>query len=256
VDQAIAQHVAELIEDGSTLQLGVGSLPNAILNALSNHEDLGIHSGMIGDTVLDLVSQGVITGARKQIDPGLIVTGSAMGSTATYRRLSEAPVAIRPASYTHGPANLSKLGNLVSINSALEVDLVGQVGSESVGGRYLGAIGGQADFSRAAAQTGAASIIVLRSTNDTESAVRLALQDRRVATARADVDAIVTENGIAVLTGKTDAQRARALISIAAEQHRNQLAQQAVQHGLLPRTYGFSPSTNTDTPRGIHEMPV
>src|SRR5699024_12389919 len=147
-------------------------------------------------------------------------------------RLERALVVLRPASYAHDPGMLVQQRNLVTINSALDVDLVGQIGSESVGGRYLGAIGGQADFSRAAAQSGAASIIALRSTNGTESTVRLALQDRLVATARADVDAIVTENGIAVLTGKTDAQRARALISIAAEQHRNQLAQQAVQHGL------------------------
>lgn len=256
VDQAIARHVAELIDDGATLQLGVGSLPSAILNALSSHEDLGIHSGMIGDSVLDLVSRGVITGARKEIDPGVIVTGSAMGSSSTYQRLGEASVALRPASYTHDPANLSKLTNLVSINSALEVDLVGQIGSESVGGRYLGAIGGQADFSRAAAQSGAVSIIALRSTNGRDSTIRSILHDRLVATTRADVDAIVTENGVAHMTGKTDAQRARALISIAADQHRYQLTEQAIQHGYLPRIYGFSPSQNTATQRGSHEMPV
>src|SRR5699024_1969501 len=116
----------------------------------------------------------------------------------------------------------------VSINSALEVDLIGQIGSESVGGRYLGAIGGQADFSRAAAQSGACSIIALRSTNKTESTIRPKLEDGLVATARSDVDAIVTENGAAVLTGLTDAQRARALIAIAAEQHQEDLTAQAI----------------------------
>ena len=235
-DQAIAYHVAALIEDGSTLQIGVGSLPNAILSSLSEHKDLGIHSGMITDGVLDLLEKGVVTGAHKEVDQGLVVTGSAMGTSKLYEDLKEASVVLRPASYTHNPGNLAKLKGLVSINSALEVDLLGQIGAESVGGRYLGAIGGQSDFSRAAAQSGACSIIVLRSTNKTESTIRPTLQDGRVATARADVDAIVTENGAAILTGLTDAQRARALIAIAAEQHQEDLTAQAIANGLLPRT--------------------
>ncbi|MGW9552149.1 acetyl-CoA hydrolase/transferase family protein [Citricoccus zhacaiensis] len=233
VDLAIAGHVAGLIEDGSTLQIGVGTLPNAVLRALSGHRDLGFHSGMVTDGVLDLIESGVATGARKEIDTGVAVTGSALGSTDLYRRLGERQgrrqdggldVSFRPASYTHDPSVLSRLGSLVSINSALEVDLSGQVGSERVGGRFLGAIGGQADFSRAAALTGARSIIALRSTSRGVSTIRPELDGGLVATARADVDVVVTEHGAAVLTGLTERARARALIGIAAEEHRDGLA--------------------------------
>ncbi|GAA1365070.1 acetyl-CoA hydrolase/transferase C-terminal domain-containing protein [Arthrobacter rhombi] len=229
VDQAIAGHVAGLIEDGATLQVGVGTLPNAVLQALSGHRDLGFHSGMITDGVLDLIDSGAVTGARKEIDPGAVVTGSALGSANLYRRLGEpagqaCQVSFRPASYTHDPRVLSRLGGLVAINSALEVDLAGQVGSERVAGRYLGAIGGQADFSRAASLTGARSIIALRSTSRGASTIRPVLDGGLVTTVRADVDVVVTEHGAAVLTGLTERARALALINIAAEEHRDELA--------------------------------
>ena len=255
-DQAIARHVAALIDDGATLQMGVGSLPNAILESLSGHQDLGIHSGMIADGVLDLVESGVVTGARKEVDQGLVVTGSAMGTSELYQNLENAPVALRPASYTHSPTTLAQFEGLVSINSALEVDLIGQIGSESVGGRHLGAIGGQADFSRAAAQSGACSIIALRSTNKTESTIRPKLEDGLVATARSDVDAIVTENGAAVLTGLTDAQRARALIDIAAEQHQEDLTAQAIACGLLPRTVQLADPERREPKQRFHGVPL
>lgn len=237
VDRAIAGHVAGLIDDGSTLQLGVGSLPDAVLSALADHRDLGFHSGMITDSVLDLVESGVATGARKEVDPGLVTTGSALGSTALYDRLGpDGPVSFRPVSHTHHPAVLAQLRGLVSINSALAVDLSGQVGAERAGGRWLGAIGGQADFSRAAAQTGARSIIALRSTNQGASTIQTALDAGLVTTARADVDIVATEHGIAELAGATEAEIARRLIAIAAEEHREGLTQAAVASGVLPHT--------------------
>lgn len=225
VDKAIAALVAELIEDGDTLQLGVGPLPSAVLSALSGHADLGFHTGMITDGVLTLVEEGVATGARKEIDPGLVVTGAAMGSSALYKGIASIPVEFRAASYTHAPSVLSSLRSLVSINSAIEVDLLGQVGAELRAGIYIGAVGGQVDFSRAASLTGARSIIALRSTSAGESAIVPRLRGGVVTTARADVDVVVTEHGAARLTGCTVAERARRLIQVAAPEEREALEQ-------------------------------
>jgi acyl-CoA hydrolase len=229
VERAIAEHVASLVEDGDTLQMGVGSLPNAVLESLSGHVDLGFHTGMITDGVLALIEKGVVTGARKEIDPGLVVTGAALGSASMYDRLHEFPIEFRAASYTHDPAVLSRLRSLVSINSALEVDLLGQVGAEVSRGVHLGAVGGQVDFSRAAALTGSRSIIALHSEVRGASTITPVLQGGVVTTARVDVDAVVTEHGVAMLTGCTVAERARRLIEVAAPQHRERLSRSLVE---------------------------
>jgi len=227
VDLRIADHVASIIEDGATVQIGVGSLPSAVLDALSGHKDLGFHSGMIADGVLTLMEKGVMTGARKEIDPGVAVTGAALCSGPAYSRLPDFPVEFRPASYTHAPAVLSELRSLVSINSALEVDLLGQVGAELAAGVHIGAVGGQVDFSRAASLTGARSIIALRSTTGSgeqqRSTIVPALHAGVVTTARVDVDAVVTEHGVAMLTGCTVAERALRLVEVAAPEHREAL---------------------------------
>ena len=232
VDRAIAGNVASIVDDGSTIQIGVGSLPSAVLEALAGHADLGFHSGMITDGVLDLVERGVITGARKEIDPGVIVTGAALCSSEGYRRLGEHPVEFRPASYTHAPAVLSRLESLVSINSAIEVDLLGQVGAELARGVHIGAVGGQVDFSRAASLTGSRSIIALRSTvgsgERSQSTIVASLASGVVTTARVDVDAVVTEHGVAMLTGCTVAERALRLIEVAAPEHRAHLERSLV----------------------------
>ena len=223
IDVAIAGHVAGLVEDGDTIQIGVGALPTAILDGLSGHENLGFHAGMLTDGVLRLVSQGVITGRRKEIDEGLVVTGTAIGSADLYARLDEMPVEFRPASYTHSARVLARFSRLVAINSALEVDLTGQVGAEVAGGRYLGGIGGQADFSGAAARTGARSIIALRSRAGAESTIVAALRGVPVTTARADVDVVVTEHGVAHLRGCALSERPGRLAAIAAPEHRDKL---------------------------------
>jgi acyl-CoA hydrolase len=222
VDAAIAARVAALVEDGDTVQMGVGTLPDAIMDGLTGHRDLGFHAGMITDGVRRLVEKGVLTGRHKEIDPGVVVTGFAIGSAALYAGLDGMPVQFRPASYTHHPAVLSRLRRLVSINAAVEVDLTGQVGSEAAGGRYLGAVGGQADFSGAAARTGARSIIALRSTARGASTVVPALSGP-VTTARADVDVVVTEHGTAWLRGCPIDERAARLIAVAAPEHRDAL---------------------------------
>ncbi len=221
VELAIAAHVAGLIEDGDTIQLGVGALPTAVLDQLRTHRDLGIHSGMISDGVADLVDAGVITGARKEIDTGLVVTGAALGSERLYRRLEALPVLFRPVSYTHAARTLAGLRTLVSINSATEVDLTGQVNAETRRGHYVGALGGQADFSRAASATGARSIIALRSRSGGHSTIVPSIET--VTTSRADVDFVVTEHGIAALRGASLAVRARRLAEIAAPEFREDL---------------------------------
>lgn len=222
VDEAIAARVAGLIEDGDTIQMGVGTLPDAIMDGLAGHRDLGFHGGMISDGVLRLAEKGVLTGARKEIDTGYLVTGTAIGSAALYERLPRLPVLFRPPSHTHAPAVLAALRRLVSVNSAIEVDLTGQAGSEAAGGRYLGGIGGQADFSGAAARTGALSVIALRSTARGASTI-VAAFDGPVSTGRADVDAVVTEHGVAWLRGCPLAQRPERLIAVAAPEFRDAL---------------------------------
>jgi acyl-CoA hydrolase len=231
-EHVIGSLVAGLVEDGDTVQIGVGSLPDAVLASLSGHADLGVHTGMITDGVLTLVERGVVTGTKKEIDPGLVVTGTALGSTSMYDRLPGFPVEFRAASYTHDPTVLASLRSLVSINSAIEVDLLGQVGAELRGGVHIGAVGGQVDFSRAASLTGARSIIALRSETGGRSTISPALRDGVVTTARADVDAVVTEHGVAMLTGCTVAQRARRLIEVAAPRFREGLDRSLVEQGI------------------------
>ena len=227
VERMIAANVAAIVDDGATIQIGVGSLPAAVLEALTDHTALGFHSGMLTDGVLTLVEKGVIDGAQKEIDPGIVVTGAALCSTDGYGRLGDHAVEFRAASYTHAPAVLSQLTSLVSINSAIEVDLLGQVGAELARGVHIGAVGGQVDFSRAASLTGSRSIIALRSTVGSgereQSTIVPRLAGGVVTTARVDVDAVVTEHGVAMLTGCTVAERALRLIEVAAPEHRDDL---------------------------------
>ncbi|WP_040795740.1 acetyl-CoA hydrolase/transferase family protein [Nocardia higoensis] len=226
-DLAIAGYIAELIEDGDTVQVGIGSLGAAVHDALSGHRDLGVHTGMITDGVLELIDKGVVTGARKQIDAGRVVAGTALGSSELYGRLPELPVLFRPTSYTHAPQVLSQLSSLVAVNFAIEVDLTGQVGAEMSRGTYLGAVGGQVDFARAAALTGKRSIIALRSTVRGRSSLKATLDEGVVTTARADVDCVVTEHGIAHLRGQPLAERRRRLIAVAAPEFRDDLTRAA-----------------------------
>ena len=232
-DDRIAEHVAGLIEDGDTLQIGVGALPEAILRRLHGATDLGIHSGMIGDAVADLVEAGVITGARKPADRGLIVTGAAIGSQRLFDFLEgREDVLMRPVSYTHRPETLAGIGRLVAINGGVEVDLTGQVNAEVAAGRHVGAVGGQVDFLRGAAAGGGLGIVALPSVVAKGGATRIvAALSGPVTTARGDVDVVVTEHGVAHLRGLDLEQRAAALIAVAAPEHRDDLARAAAQRG-------------------------
>jgi acyl-CoA hydrolase len=176
---------------------------------------------MISDGVVELIDLGVITGDAKEIDRGVVVTGAALGSSALYERVGELGIQFRPASYTHSPQTLSQLRRLVSVNSAIEVDLTGQVNAERRHGTYVGAVGGQSDFSRAASLTGRRSIIALRSRSGSHSTI--VPSTRTVTTSRADVDVVVTEHGIAELRGHGFRERARRLAAIADPEFRAEL---------------------------------
>lgn len=229
VDRLIAAHIAELVDDGDTVQLGVGSLGSAVLDSLTGHQDLGFHTGMVTDGLMRLVENGVATGRRKELDSGQIVVGTALGSAPLYKRIPELPIRFRPTSYTHSPQILSQLTSLVSVNFAVEVDLSGQVGAELSGGVYVGAVGGQVDFTRAAALTGKRSIIAVRSTFRGRSTIKPRLDGGIVTTARADVDVVVTEHGAAHLRGCSIGERARRLVTVAAPEFRDALEKEISQ---------------------------
>jgi acyl-CoA hydrolase len=226
-DRAIAALVAGLVPDGATMQFGVGGTPDAVLAALGAKRDLGIHSGLIGDAVVDLVEAGVVTNARKPVDSGVTVTGAIVGTERLYRWAHRnATLLMRPVSYTHDPQVLSSFENFFAINAAIEVDLGGQINAETVNGAYIGAVGGQGAFARAgAAAPHGRSIIALASTAAGGAISRIVarLGDGVTSTPRADADLVVTEHGIADLRGATLRQRAERLIAIAAPAHREAL---------------------------------
>jgi acyl-CoA hydrolase len=178
---------------------------------------------MLTDALVELINKGVVTGARKEIDAGLAVAGTALGSADLYKRAGDFPLRFRPTSYTHAPQVLSQLRALVSVNFAVEVDLTGQVGAEISRGVYVGAVGGQVDFARAATLTGKRSIVALRATSRGTSTIKPTLAGGVVTTARSDVDAVVTEFGVAHLRGCGLSERATRLAAIAAPEFRDQL---------------------------------
>lgn len=213
VDLAVAAHVAGLIEDGDTIQIGVGALPDAVLSLLEDRRALGVHSGLISDQIIRLVLAGVITGERKEVGRGTVVTGSAFGTDFLYDAVAQLPIEFRPASHTHDPRVLERLTSLVSINSAIEVDLAGNVNAETRRGHYLGARGGHADFSRAASTCGRLSIVALRSLSGSHSTIVPRVET--LTTPGEWVDVVVTEHGSADLRDGDPAERARRLTAIA-----------------------------------------
>jgi acyl-CoA hydrolase len=234
LDAAIAEHAAAYIGDGAVLQIGIGAVPDAILRLLRDRTDLGVHSGMIGDGLVDLVEAGVITNARKKIDRGVSICGALIGTERLYR-FANGNRSIRMCStdYTHDAGVLGQLEKLVTVNSAMEVDLTGQVNAEQSGAAYLGGTGGQVDFVRAGARSpGGHAIIALPSTAKGGTVSRItATLSGPVTTARSDVDVIVTEFGAAELAGQTLAERTRRLIAVAHPDFREELerAAQVVQ---------------------------
>jgi len=229
LERSIAGHLADLIPDRATLQVGIGGVPEAIVAMLSDRRELGVHSGMIGDSVADLMQKGVVTNAHKGIDAGVTISGVLFGTEKLYRFAHRnRQIRLCPTSYTHSIRALSRLKNFVSINSALEVDLTGQVNAEAIGSDYIGAVGGQVDYVRAAAQSdGGVSIVALPACGKKGDSKIVSRLSGPVTTARSDVDVIATEHGIARLRGKSLRERVRAMVSIAPPEHRDRLLREA-----------------------------
>ena len=225
-DEAIARHCAEFIGDGAVIQTGVGAVPDAILRLLHDRKDLGVHSGMLGDGLVDLAEAGVLTNARKEIDAGVSINGALIGTKRLYDFAHNNPsVRMTRTEYTHNSGVLAQLSRLVTINSAMEVDLGGQANAEQSGDAYMGGTGGQVDFVRAGMRSrGGHSIIALPSTakGGTISKIVASLSGP-VTTARSEVDIIVTEFGAAQLRGQSLAERARRLVAIAHPDFREEL---------------------------------
>lgn len=233
-EQAIARHIAGLIEDGATLQLGVGNLPEAVLAALHGHRDLGLHSGAVGDGIVQLAEAGVLTNARKSLDPGVGIGGVLMGSEKLRRWAHRNPaLQLRGTDYTHDPEVLAASHKLAAINAAIEVDLTGQINAEVAAGVYVGAVGGAVDFLRGAARSrGGLPIVALPATAKGKTRI-VAQLSGPVSTPRSDAGLIVTEHGVADLRGQPLSRRVRRLIDIAAPEHRADLERQA--HETLRR---------------------
>jgi acyl-CoA hydrolase len=227
VDRIIAEKVAAIVPNGATIQLGVGSLPAAIAAALHSHQDLGVHSGVVSDVLVDLIEAGVVTNARKGIDAGVTVTGGLFGTERLRAYANNNPaVVMRASSYTHNQHVLGRVHALHAINSAIEVDLTGQVNSEIAGKRYLGAVGGQLDFVRGAQRSpGGRSIIALPSitADGKHSRIVASLDGRPVTCPRSDADLVVTEYGVAHLRGCGFHERARRLVAVAHPDFRDAL---------------------------------
>ena len=227
IEKAIGEHCASLVPDGATLQLGIGAIPDAVLLFLKDKKDLGIHSEMFSDGVVELAEAGVITNAKKSLNPGKFVVAFLMGTKRLYDFVNHNPdVDMRPVDYVNHPFVVAQNDNLISINSCVQVDLMGQVASETVGSKQISGVGGQVDFVRgASAAKGGVSIIAMPSTvkGKISKIVPLLDEGAAVTTSRNDVDYIVTEYGVAHLKGETLRQRARNLIAIAHPDFRDEL---------------------------------
>lgn len=235
---AIGRHIAALIPDGATLQMGIGSIPDAVLKSLNDHKELGIHTELFSDGVIDLVERGVITCSRKTFHPGKIVAGFLFGTPRLYDFVDNNPlIELHPTDYVNDPFNIARNEKMVAINSAVQIDLTGQVCADSIGNRFYSGVGGQIDFVRGAARSkGGLPIIACLSTaqNDTASRIVPTLYEGAgVTTTRSDVHVVVTEHGVAWLRGRSVRERAKALIRIADPRFRDELTAAAQKLGYL-----------------------
>ncbi|CUP08571.1 MAG: acetyl-CoA hydrolase/transferase family protein [Clostridium baratii] len=237
-DLVIGEYISSLVEDGSTIQLGIGSIPNAVAESLSNKKDLGVHTEMITEGIVDLFNKGVITNSKKTIHPHKIIGAFALGSQKLYDFLDDNPcVELKRCSYVNDPYVISKNNKMISINTALAVDLTGQCASESIGLNQYSGTGGQTDTGVGAGLcANGKSIIALHSTakNDTISTITPShYLGSAISYSRNDVDYIVTEYGIASLCGKSIRERAESLIKIAHPKFRDELKEFAIKNNIL-----------------------
>jgi acyl-CoA hydrolase len=236
----IGSQVASLIEDGSVLQLGIGGIPDAMLPNLMDRRDLGIHTELLSDNAIPLIEAGVINGQRKNVKPRKIILGFVLGTKKLFEFINENPAfEFHPSAYTNDPFRIASNHRMVALNSAIEVDLTGQVCAESVGSNFYSGFGGQLDFVRGAARSKwGKPIIALPSTAKNETVSRIVPQlapGAGVLTGRADVHYVVTEYGIAYLHGRTVRKRAEALIQVAHPKFRDELFEHCVQQRWFQR---------------------
>jgi acetyl-CoA hydrolase len=235
IERAVACRIAGLIEDGATLQTGIGTLPGAVLGQLADRRDLGVHSGQIGDAIAALAEAGAITNARKSIDRGVTVAGGMIGGERVHRYAHRNPaVRFRSTAYTHDADVLGRIDRLVAVNAAIEVDLTGQVNAEVAGGAYVGAVGGLVDFLRGAGRSRGGLPIVGLTSRFGDTARIVASLSGPTTVARADAGIVVTEHGTADLRGASIAERVRRMIAIAHPDDREALERRA--HELFRTT--------------------
>lgn len=228
----IGRHIANMIEDGSTLQMGIGAIPDSVMRYLTDKKDLGIHTEMFSDGIIELVEKGIINGEKKSLHPGKIIAGFVLGTRKIYDFIDNNPIIeFHPQDYVNDPLVIAKNIKMVAINSAIEVDLTGQVCSDSIGTKFYSGIGGQVDFIRGAARSeGGKPIIALPSATKDEKISRIVPSLKvgaGVVTSRGDVHYVVTEYGVALLYGKTIQERAKALIAISHPNFRDELTKYA-----------------------------
>jgi acyl-CoA hydrolase len=237
-DRAIAARIVERIPDRATLQVGIGGIPNAVMESLAGHRDLGVHTELLADGIMDLVEAGAVTGVFKHLRPNKVVTTFALGSQRLYSWLHDNhAVELLPVDEVNDPRLVAAEPRMVSINATTEVDLYGQCASETIGGRYWSSSGGQADFARGAmySEDGQAFVVLHATTRSGRSRIRAQLTPGSVVTTlKNTVDNVVTEHGLAELRGVPIAERARRLIAIAAPEHRDGLEREAREQGILP----------------------
>ncbi len=224
----IGQYVAEMIEDGSTLQMGIGAIPDSVMKYLRDKKDLGVHTEMFSDGIVELVQEGIINGEQKTLHPGKIIAGFVLGTKKSYEFIDNNPIIeFHPQEYVNDPFIIAQNKKMVAINSAIEIDLTGQVCADSIGTKFYSGIGGQVDFIRGAAHSdGGKPIIALPSTTKDFTISRIVptlKQGAGVVTTRGDVHYVVTEYGVAQLFGKSIQERAKALINIAHPKFRDEL---------------------------------
>jgi 4-hydroxybutyrate CoA-transferase len=237
----IARHVAGLIDDGSVLQIGIGEIPESVLSFLMDRKDLGAHSELVSEAVIPLIEAGVLTGARKNFNPRKIVVGFALGTKRMFEFVDNNPMfEFHPTAYTNHPARIARNDNMVAVNSALQIDLTGQVCSDSLGNQFYSGIGGQVDFLRGASYSkGGRPIIALSSTAKSETISRIVpvlTSGAGVVTSRGLVRYVVTEYGVAYLHGKSIRERAKALIEIAHPKFREELYEYCEKTKWLQRS--------------------
>lgn len=259
IAQQIGKYVAKIVNDGDTIQLGYGSVPNAILNHLHHKKNLGVHTELLTDSIVDLIEKGVMNNSMKSIDRGKTVASFCMGTAETYEYIHDNPLFdFRPIDYTNNPLVISQIHNMTAINSALQIDLTGQATAESLGNTFYSGIGGSADFMRGTIWApGGKTILVLQTTAKGGTLSRIVPfidSGAGVTLNRGDIHYIVTEYGIAYIHGKNIRERAMDIIAIAHPKFRPWLVEEAKKHHIIYKDQAFIPGKSGEYPEHLESL--